>query len=50
MPFVATWMDLEITLSELSQTEKKQIYHHSYAKSKNDTNKHIYKTETDSET
>ena len=50
MPFVATWMDLEITLSELSQTEKKQMYHHSYAKSKNDTNKHIYKTETDSET
>ena len=22
MPFVATWMDLKITLSELSQTEK----------------------------
>ena len=34
MPFVATWVDLEITLSELSQTEKKQIYHHLYAKSK----------------
>ena len=27
MPFAATWMDVEITPSEASQTEKQQISH-----------------------
>ena len=49
MPFVATWVDLEITLSELSQTEKNK-YITCMQNLKNDTNKHIYKTETDSQT
>ena len=49
MPFVATWMSLEIViLSEVSQTEKVK-YHITYMWDlKNDTNKLIYKTETDS--
>ena len=29
MPFAATWMDLEIVMSEISQTEKRQISHDS---------------------
>ena len=51
MPFVATWMDLEmIILSEVSQTKTNIIRYHSYVESnfKNDINELIYKTETDS--
>ena len=29
LPFAATWMDLEIVMSEISQTEKRQISHDS---------------------
>ena len=51
MPFVATWMDLEvIILIEVRQKEK-DSYHVialTCGISKNDTNKLIYKTETDS--
>ena len=46
MPFVATWMDLEILiLSEVSQRGKK--YHMASLK-RNPTDKLIYKTGTDS--
>ena len=40
MPFVATWMDLEIIiLSEVSQRKTNIIWHHLYVESKkNDTN------------
>ena len=50
MPFVATWMDLEIiTLREVSQKDIQ--YHITYMwKLKYDTNELIYKTETDSQT
>ena len=35
MPFVATWMDLEIIiLSEISQTKTKTIWYHLYVESK----------------
>ena len=35
MPFAETWMDLEvIILSEVSQTEKRQILYHLYVESK----------------
>ena len=49
MPFAATWMDLEITLSEVSQSEKTVIIRYClYAEpKKNDTNELIYTTETD---
>ena len=52
MPFVATWMDLEIViLSEVSQTETSIIWYHLHVKSKkNDTNEFIYKTEMNSQT
>ena len=45
MPFVATWMDLEIVLlSEVSQKEKNK-YHIIHVEPKNnDTNEPIYKT------
>ena len=52
MPFVATWVDLEIVvLSKVSQvgTDK----HHMISliwSLKYDTNEHIYETETDSQT
>ena len=53
MPFVATWMDLEIIiLSEISHTEEDK-YHMIpliCGIKKNDTNEFIYKTETDSQT
>ena len=51
MPFVATWMDLElIILSEVSQRKTNIISYHLYVDSKNnDTNELIYKTETDSQ-
>ena len=50
MPFVATWMDLEIIiLSEVSQTERQISYDITHVKSnlKNDKNELIYKIETD---
>ena len=53
MPFVATWMDLEIViLSEVSQKEKEISYNNTYMRNlkRNDTNERIYKTETDSQT
>ena len=48
MPFVATWMDLQIIiLSEISQTEKDK-YHITYVESnKNETEELIYETETE---
>ena len=55
IPFVATWMELEIIiLNEVSQTEKDK-YHiiHLYVESKKkkrDTNELIYKTERYSQT
>ena len=49
MPFVATWMILEIViLSEVSQIRTRIIYH-LYAESKK-KNELIYKRETDSQT
>ena len=48
MPFVITWMDLEIIkLSEISQTKTNIIPYHLFveSKKKNDTNALIYKTE-----
>ena len=52
MPFVATWMDLEmIILSEGSQTEKNKRHMTTLTgKSKNDKKELIYKIETDIET
>ena len=53
LPFVATWMDLEIILlSEVSQTKKDKYHDITYMQNlkKNDTNELIYKTETDSQT
>ena len=52
MPFSAICMNLEIIIYEVSQTEKGKyniacMQNH---KKKNDTNKFIYKTETDSQT
>ena len=45
MPFVATWMDLEIMIiSEVSQANI--IYHLICGNKKNDTNELIYKIET----
>ena len=43
MPFVATWMDLEIIiLSEVSQTETNIIWYHLYVEfEKNGTNEFI---------
>ena len=52
MPFVATWMDIEIlTRSEVNQTEKNK-YHITYMWNlkKTDANKFIHKTEIDSQT
>ena len=53
MPFVATWMDLEIIiLSEVSQKEKDKYHMISLMWNlifKNETNELIYKKETDSQ-
>ena len=51
LPFVATWMALEIViLSEVSQTEKDKYRISCMWNLKNGTNELIYKTETDSQT
>ena len=52
MPFVATWMDLKITiLSEVkSDRGKTNTWYHLYVELKYDTNELIQKTETDSQT
>ena len=49
MPFVATWVDLEmIILSEVSPTEGEISYDITYTRNlKYDTNELIYETETD---
>ena len=51
-PFVATWVDLEITiLSEVSQKERQIPYDITYMWSlKYDRNELVYKTETYSQT
>ena len=49
MPFSATWMDLEIILSEVSQ--RQTLPNITYMQNlKNSKNEFIYKTETDSQT
>ena len=49
MPFVATWMDLEIIIvSEINQRKTNIPYHLYIASKKNYTIELIYKTETDS--
>ena len=52
MPFVATWVDLEIVvLSKVSQVGTDKYHMISLIWSlKYDTNEHIYETETDSQT
>ena len=51
LPLAATWMGLENTiLGEISQTEKDKYYITYMWNLKDDTNKCIYKTETDSQT
>ena len=52
IPFVATWMDLEIIIqSEVNQTEKDKYHDITYIWNlKYDTNEFIYETETDSQT
>ena len=47
MPFAATWMQLEIILSEVSQTEIDKYYNITYMLNlKYNRNEHIYETET----
>ena len=52
MPFAATWMDLEfIILNDISKREIQIPYYIAYMWNlKYNTNKHIYRTETDSQT
>ena len=52
MPFVATWMNLEIiTLSDISQRQIPYVIIYMWnLKKKNDTNELIYKTGADSQT
>ena len=52
MPFAATWMDVKIIPSEVSQAEKQQMSYditYMWNLKKNDTNELIYKTETDAQ-
>ena len=51
MPFTAMWMDLEIIVLSKSERERQIPYGITYMWNlKYDTNEHIYKTETDSQT
>ena len=51
VPFVATWMDLEIIiLSEVSQMKANIMGYHLHVELKYDTNELIYEIETDSQT
>jgi len=51
MPFVATWVDLEIViLSEVSQRRRNIVWPPLHVKSKKKVFKWTYKTETDSQT
>ena len=51
MPFVATWVDLEIViLSEVSQTEEKYNIPYMWNLERNETNELPYKRERDSQT
>ena len=51
MPFIATWMDLEIITLHKLNIERQIPYGITYMWNlKYDTNEHIYKTETDSQT
>ena len=50
MPFAASWMDLEIIILNKSEREIQIPYNNTFMWNlKYDTNKLIYKTETDSE-
>ena len=49
MPFAATWRNLEVILLSKSDRERQILYDITYVwNGKNDTNKLIYKTETNS--
>ena len=50
MLFAATWMDLEIVILSKSERERQLSYITYMWNLKYDTNKPIYKTETDSQT
>ena len=51
MLFAATWMELEIIPSEVSQTKTNIIQYHLHVEyKKNDTNELIYKIKIDSQT
>ena len=50
MPFAKTWMDLEIIIHSKSDKDKCHMISLICRIFKNDTNKLIYKTETDSQT
>ena len=48
MPFIETWMDLEISIpSEVSQTN---IWYHLYVNLKYDANEPVYEAEIESQT
>ena len=50
LPFAATWVDLEIILSEIIQTKMNVVYHFFVESKKDGTNELIQKPETDSQT